>query len=89
MTIIHVYQPYIFYLNTLCLQDVLGDNVSLFAEKAEILMNRQKKLSAKIKVDMERRETNQLLSFQDKLAKRKDARMKKLKEKQETEKVKN
>ena len=51
-------------------------------------MNRQKKLSAKIKVDMERRETNQLLSFQDKLAKRKDARMKKLKEKQETEKVK-
>ena len=39
-------------------------------------MNRQKKLSAKIKVDMERRKTVQLLSFQDKLAKRKDARMK-------------
>ena len=66
---------------------MLTDNGSLYAEVAQDLLNKELEANEEMEKRMERKRAEQLSSFQDKLNKRKEERLRKLREQQEIEKA--
>ena len=67
---------------------MLIDNGSLYADVAQDLLNKELEMNERMERDMERKKNDQLNSFQEKLNKRKEERLRKLREQQEVEKAK-
>ena len=71
----------------LLIKDMLMDNGSLYAEIAQDLLNKELEKNEEMEQRMERKRADQLSSFQEKLNKRKEERLRKLRERQEIEKA--
>lgn len=66
---------------------MLVDNGSLYADEAQEMLNKELEMKEKLERDMEMKKNAQMAAFQDRLAKRKEERLRKLKEQQEIEKA--
>ena len=66
---------------------MLVENGSLYADQAQDLINQELEKNEKLEQDMEHKKAAQMASFQEKLAQRKEERLRKLHEQQEIEKA--
>ena len=63
------------------------ENGTLYADQAQLLINKELEKNERLEKEMEMTKAQQMAAFHDKLAKRKEERMRRLKEKQELEKA--
>lgn len=66
---------------------MLVDNGAIYADEAQKLLNQELEMNEKLERKAEMKKAAQMAAFQDRLAKRKEERLRKLKEQQEVEKA--